>query len=67
MRVTGTRSSKDNLCIYCANEFATCPKATHIKFGDGKGDDNVIECSEFVCRKYFNNFPIVGRPELGVF
>lgn len=67
MRVVGTEDSKDNLCKYCRLNIASCPEANHIKFGNGVGNDNVIECSEFVCKAYFNNFPIVGKPELGVF
>jgi hypothetical protein len=66
MRVTGTKSSKDHLCKYCQRDFATCPKANHIKFGDGKGNDNVIECSEFKVISVFNNYPIEGKLELGV-
>lgn len=60
MRVIKTKDTKDNLCKYCQNDFATCPKANHIEFGNGVGNDNVIECSEFVCINYFNNFPIEG-------
>ena len=67
MRVTKVKSNKDLLCKYCQLDFATCPKASYIKFGEGTGNDNVIACSEFVCKSYFNNFPIEGMPELGVF
>lgn len=67
MRVTATINEKDNLCSYCGYEFATCPKASHIKFGTGVGNDNVIECSEYVPISWNNNYPIVGKPELGVF
>jgi len=66
MRVVKVISDKDILCKYCGLDFATCPKANHIRFGSGKGNDNVIQCSEFRCRTYFNNFPIEGMPELGV-
>ena len=59
-RVVATESTKDILCNYCQLEFPTCPKANHIKFGDGVGNDNVIECSEFVCRSFHHNFPIIG-------
>lgn len=66
MRVVATKSTKDNLCDYCFECFASCPKAEHIKFGDGVGNDNVIECSEFLikggCEQY-----VEGRPELGIF
>jgi len=58
MRVTKTDSTKDNLCNYCQNEIPTCPKANHIKFGNGKGNDNVIECSEFDARGKMNQYPI---------
>lgn len=67
MRVVATISTKDVLCNYCRLEIPTCPKAEHIKFGDGVGNDNVIECSEFIIKSWHNTFPIVGRPELGVF
>lgn len=60
MRVIKTKDTKDHLCKYCQNDFATCPKANNIKFGDGFGNDNVIECSEFVVTSCFNNFPIAG-------
>ena len=66
MRVVATKSSKDNLCNYCQLEFPSCPKANHIKFGDGVGNDNVIECSEFVVKQFHNNLPIIGKPELGI-
>lgn len=66
MRVVATKSTKDNLCDYCSLEIATCPKAKHIKFGNGKGNDNIIECSEFLVKQWHNNFPIIGKPELGV-
>jgi hypothetical protein len=69
MRVVGTKSSKDNLCGYCQKEFCDCITRitpNHLKFGDGKGNDNVIECSEFAVKHYFNNYPIVGKPELGI-
>lgn len=65
MRVVGTKSTKGNLCNSCQEHIAECPKANHIKFGDGKGNDNVIECSEFL----FNGRDkdkIIGKPELGV-
>ena len=60
IRVKKTISSKDNICNYCQNDFATCDKPNHIKFGDGVGNDNVTECSELVIKSYFNNYPIVG-------
>jgi hypothetical protein len=60
MRAIKTKSTKDHLCEYCQLDFATCPKANHIKFGDGIGNDNVIECSEFVCLAMQHTFPIEG-------
>jgi len=66
MRVVATKSSKDNLCDYCQLSIPECPKANHLKFGDGVGNDNVIECSEFLTRSIHGNFPIIGKPELGV-
>jgi hypothetical protein len=68
MRVVGTMNSKDNLCKYCQLEIPTCPKANHLVFGDGVGNDNIIECSEFkikalTCAGYY---PIIGKPEDGV-
>ena len=69
MRVTATDNSKDNLCNYCLLTFADCPKASHIQFGDEKGHDSVIECSEFIVKGWGNkhSYPIHGRPELGIF
>lgn len=48
MRVTKAGNSKINMCDYCLLEQPTCPRADRIKFGDGKGNDNVVECSEFI-------------------
>jgi|WetSurMetagenome_2_1015567.scaffolds.fasta_scaffold1480639_1 hypothetical protein len=66
MRVVATKSSKDNLCNYCQLSIPSCPKANHLKFGDGVGNDNVIECSEFLVKQFHNNFPIEGKPEYWV-
>ncbi len=66
MRVTGTLNSKDNLCNYCQLSIATCPKANHLKFGDGFGNDNVVECSEFIVKSIHGTYPIEGKPEYGV-
>lgn len=66
MIVAGTISSKDNLCDYCQLHIATCPKANHIKFGDGVGNDNVIECSGFILKQIDSNCPIVGKPAYSV-
>ena len=68
MRVTGVINTNHNLCDYCVLEFPTCPKANHIKFGDGngKGKDNVIECSECVPYDQYNNNGVQLMPEYGV-
>ena len=66
MRVIGTKSTRDNLCNYCQLHITTCSKANHIKFGDGDGNDNVIECSEFTLKQWNNNYPIIGKPEIGI-
>ena len=65
MRVVGTVNTKDNLCDWCQLEMPTCPKENHIKFGDGKGNDNIIECSEFLFIGG-DKSKIIGKPELGV-
>lgn len=66
MRVVATKSTTDNLCNYCQLHIATCPKAKHLEFGNGIGNDNVIECSEFIHKGGCEEF-IDGKPELGVF
>ena len=53
-----TRSTEDNLCRYCQNDFPTCPPDLKTKFGNGKGHDNVIQCSNFVVRRFHNTYPI---------
>ena len=35
-----------NKCDDCVNCFATCENK-NVKFGDGKGNDNVIACDSF--------------------
>lgn len=39
-------SSKENLCDTCQKCIADC-NADNIEFGDGVGNDNVIECDEY--------------------
>lgn len=41
------KDTKINLCDNCKLEIPTCPKAEVIEFGDGKGNDNIISCSEY--------------------
>lgn len=65
MRVVATKNTKDNLCDWCQLCIPECPKANHIKFGNGKGNDNIIECSEFLF-KGGDSSRIIGKPELGV-
>lgn len=38
--------TKIHLCDSCVYEFATC-EAKNIEFGNGKGNDNVIDCDCF--------------------
>lgn len=47
---------KKNLCDYCHNEYPTC-NGKDVKFGIGKGNDNIIQCSSFVS----NGTPEVHR------
>ena len=56
-KIIKSKSNTDNLCKYCQNDFATC-KPVHIAFGIGIGNDNVIECSEYVQLSFHNNYPI---------
>ena len=42
-----TADSKENLCDTCGACFADCD-ATEVLFGDGVGDDNVVECDAYV-------------------
>ena len=65
MRVVATKNAQDNLCNWCQLHLPECPKANHIKFGNGIGNDNVIECSEFLF-KGGDSSKIIGKPELGV-
>lgn len=60
MKIIKTKNSKNNLCNYCQLKIPTCLKAKHIKFGNGIGNDNIIECSEFCVKSFHNNFPIEG-------
>lgn len=41
--------TKINLCDSCVNEFATCKN--NPEFGDGIGNDNVIECGCFILKE----------------
>lgn len=40
------RTSKDNLCDTCLLCIANCD-AENIEFGDGPGNDNIIECDTY--------------------
>ena len=67
LKVWGTKSSRDNLCKYCKDEFAVCNIVNaHVAFGDGIGDDNVIECSEFVLKISPAIAPIYEKPGPGI-
>lgn len=42
-------TTKDNLCDTCILSYPTCPAyETDIEFGDGIGEDNVIDCTYYV-------------------
>jgi len=45
--VTKAKNSKENLCDTCWFCIADC-KQTQVKFGDGLGNDNIIECSGYI-------------------
>jgi hypothetical protein len=49
-----TKTKKGNLCETCEYNFADC-QAMGIKFGTGKGNDNVIECKTYKTKQYENN------------
>lgn len=66
MRVFKTTDSKLNMCGYCLHDIPTCPKATVIEFGNGKGNDNVVACSEYVGTSLTNNIPIELDKERGI-
>lgn len=59
-------NSKVNMCDFCQKSFAWCDSEL-IEFGDGKGNDNVVVCSEYTARRFHNNYPITGAPEYGIF
>ena len=47
--IVKTSDSKGDLCISCRFSWPTCKgMQTKLVFGDGKGNDNVIECPEYV-------------------
>lgn len=39
--------TEDHLCAYCEKCYPSC-NALEVKFGDGVGNDNIIECDTFV-------------------
>lgn len=44
----GENYSKRNLCDYCVHDFPSCPASvTDVTFGDGIGNDNVMECKSY--------------------
>jgi hypothetical protein len=45
------KDSKSNLCEKCMFDVPTCG-SQNIKFGDGVGNDNVIECSNFLTKNF---------------
>lgn len=41
-------TTKDNLCDTCKLSYPSCPAdETDIEFGDGIGEDNVIDCTYY--------------------
>lgn len=46
MNKTEQKDTNRHLCGSCKLVFATCP-AKEIKFGDGLGNDNVVECDSY--------------------
>ena len=51
MRVIRTTNSKENLCDTCQKktEFPLCCPSD-LEFGNGMGNDNIIACSQCVCK-----------------
>lgn len=41
-----TNDTKIHLCEKCEQDFATC-RPNLVRFGNGKGNDNVIKCSAY--------------------
>jgi hypothetical protein len=53
-------STKINLCDYCLQNMPECINEK-IEFGDGRGNDNVIECDGFTtCMKGGSNIKHIG-------
>ena len=46
-----TNDSKENLCDSCDWCFADCC-AKNFKYGDGEGNDNIIECDQYSGSEY---------------
>lgn len=59
-------NSKINMCDKCSQNFAVC-KPELIKYGNGKGNDNVIVCSSFITMRLSGDHDIHISPELGSF
>jgi len=46
--------TKINLCDTCIFEIPTCAaRPQNVEYGDGVGNDNIIECTEFEDRENF--------------
>lgn len=43
----GSTDKEKNLCNFCTKEFPTC-EAKNVKYGTGKGNDNVVLCESHV-------------------
>jgi len=57
------KNRQDNLCSYCEFCFADC-SPSHILFGDGLGNDNVIECDVFTLKGDTSDIIEFGESEL---
>ena len=56
MKTYKTKLSTDNLCDSCDFEIIYC-SCQKTEFGDGIGNDNVIECDSLVLKHDLNEFP----------
>ena len=45
---TGDISTKENLCDTCLNSYPSCNPPKDLQFGNGVGNDNIIECKKYV-------------------
>lgn len=48
------KNTTQNLCDYCLEEYPRCNGGL-LKFGNGIGDDNIIECDNVQPNESFNS------------